>query len=172
MRRARSTLRAAALLVCALSAVLTGVGPASAAARVAPDTVVEQPFAADSGDSCRYGYTKGVLGWHLGPLVGRPTVVEVAGTVLDRPLSGSPAGSCGNDGRYATVTLTAYVGTKPVDTAAARVDNGTRDFRFQLANTTTAARIDRIVIEVCRPSLLDGRTAYCGPKQEYRAPVN
>jgi hypothetical protein len=70
--------RNAVMLVGALSVAGLLAGPAAGPASADPvwETKVEQPFEADSGDACRYGHTRGLLGWHLDP----PTRVDVEGT--------------------------------------------------------------------------------------------
>jgi hypothetical protein len=173
MRSAGSRPRVAAALAAILSAValLVVVVAASAGAQAAPDPVVEQPFGADSGDACRYGSAKGVLGWHLGSLAGSPRVVDVTGVVVDRPVPTGPVAPCADDRRSSTMTLAAYAGGVLVDTQTVPVDNGTREFEFQLANTTSTARIERVTVQVCRPPLAGLPATYCGPTQEYRAPV-
>jgi hypothetical protein len=174
MRIAWAGLRTPVVLLCAVVAAgaptVALAGPASG--QVVPSTLVEQPFAADSGDSCRYGLVEGVLGWRLDPLGGPPTVVEVTGTIRDRPVPIHPTEECGNDGRYSTATLTAYARSGVVDTETVRVNNGAREFAFRLTGTSGAVPIARVIVEVCRPPLVGTRPVYCGPRQEYRAPVS
>jgi hypothetical protein len=162
------------LAIAVLALAGAGVWTATAYASVAPgptDTVVEQPFAADSGDRCQYGSTRGLLGWHLGPLV-RPATVAVRGSVLDRPLSLPSIPECGDDGRHTVLTMTAYARGVAVDQELVRVDNGVREFGFQLANTTSLAPIERVVVQVCRHPRTPGPAVHCGVEQVYRAPVN
>jgi hypothetical protein len=148
------------------------VAPASAYAGEAPDTIVNQPFAADSGDACPRGQTKGLLGWHLRPLGGGPIAVDVTGILLDRPLSGDVSiPECADDGRFSTVTFTAFAGATVVDTESARVDNGTVRLGFRLAAEVRAIPIDQVVVQVCRVNLDPAPFEYCGPKQQYRAPI-
>ena len=174
MRIAWAGLRTPVVLLCAV--VAAGVptvalaGPASG--REVPAPLVEQPFAADSGDSCRYGLAEGVLRWHLDPLGGPPTVVEVTGTIRERPVPTDPTAECGDDGRYSTVTMTAHARSGVVDTETVRVNNGAREFAFRLTGTPGAVPIARVIVEVCRPPLVGERPVYCGPRQEYRAPVS
>jgi len=182
MKGARSKLRTTAVAAGTISvAGLLATGLASSASAqaaapgqqaVAPGTVVRQPFAADSGDACRYGVVKGQLGWHIGPVTSRPTVVDVDGTLVDRPLPTDSDAACGDDGRYSIATFTAYAGSAGVARAAVRVDNGAQPVRFTLANTTSTAGITLVVVQVCRPPLVGLRPVYCGAKQEYRAPVS
>jgi hypothetical protein len=164
--------RATATAALALAAAGAWTAPAAAtAAEPLPDTIVEQPFAADSGDRCQYGYTRGTLGWHLGPLV-RPRTVDVKASIVDRPLPAQPVTICGDDGRFTVVTMTAYARDVAVDTELVRADNGIREITFPLVNETSVAPIDRIVVQVCRHPRVSGPAVYCGARQEYRAPVN
>jgi hypothetical protein len=112
-----------------------------------------------------------VIGWHLGPLATRPTVVDVEGTLLDRPLSTVLVAPCGDDRRFSFVTLTAYARGAVVDSAVERADNGACDFGVQLVNSTNTQRIERVTLQVCRQAP-SGGGEYCGRLQEYRAPVN
>jgi hypothetical protein len=155
-----------------LAAGATGLAAAQTTTETTADSSVEQPFAADSGDPCRYGEARGVIDWHLGPLATRPTVVDVEGRLLDRPLPDSPVAPCGGDRRFSTVTLTAYARGAVVDSAVVRADNGVREFRLQLVNTANAARIERLTVQVCRLSSAGDPAESCGSKQEYRAPLN
>src|SRR6266545_1539502 len=74
LARASRTRRAAAAAVLLVGALLAGgLTAAVASAKPAPDAAVDdvivvQPFAADSGDRCPRGFTKGQLGWHAGAL--------------------------------------------------------------------------------------------------------
>ena len=140
------------------------------AAPAAHADVITQAFAADSGDTCRFGATRGTLGWtSRGPLP--VTTVAVVGTLIDRPTVNDPS-NC-NDPRYSSVTFTAYRGDVVVDTDARRVDNGTVDFRFELSSGawTVITPIDRVVVQVCRHALPDVRPFdYCGRAVEYRHP--
>ncbi|WP_204011944.1 hypothetical protein [Virgisporangium aurantiacum] len=146
--------------------------PVSAStAAAAQDTVVQQPFAADSGDACPHGRTKGLLGWHLPPLGGGPVVADVTGILVDQPVSGDVSTpECADDFRFSTVTFTAIAGARVVDTESARVDNGTVRFAFRLA-AVTATPIDLVVVQVCRVNLDPAPFTFCGPKQQYRAPI-
>jgi hypothetical protein len=166
-------LRAAVIMVgAAFAAMVTGlVTPASASAAEGPDTVVDQPFAADSGDACPLGRAKGLLGWHLRPLGGGPIAVDVTGILVDQPSGDVSIPECVDDGRFSTVTFTAYLGQTVVDTGSARVDNGTVRLGFRLAAEVRATPIDQVVVQVCRVNLDPAPFEYCGPKQRYRAPI-
>jgi hypothetical protein len=157
----------------AFAAAVTGlVMPASASAGEATNTVVDQAFAADSGDACPHGRAKGLLGWHLRPLGGGPIAVDVTGILLDQPVSGDASTpECADDGRFSVVTFTAYAGATVVDTGSGRVDNGTVRIAFQLAAEVRAIPIDQVVVQVCRVNLDPAPFEYCGPKQQYRAPI-
>jgi hypothetical protein len=158
-------------LAAAAGLVITAAAPASAAATAA-DTVVEQTFAADSGDACPHGRTKGVLGWHLPPLGGGPTVADVTGVLLDQPVSGDVSiPECGDDFRFSVVTFTALAGGRTVDTESARVDNGTVRFAFRLGADVRPVPIDTVVVVVCRVNLDPAPFTFCGAKQVYRAPI-
>jgi hypothetical protein len=137
----------------------------------AEGSAVTHPFYADSGDSCRFGVTKGTLTWiAVGPLP--VTRVVVSGSLLDRPLPDDPSTAC-RDPRYSSATFTAYRGTVVVDREQQRVDNGEITFRFELAAPLPGSvqPIDRVVIQVCRHAL-PGTTIpdYCGRAVEYRQP--
>ena len=151
-------------IVCTMLAI-------SAAPAHAEGSVVTQPFYADSGDTCRFGVTSGTLTWiSRGPLA--TTVVDVAGSLLDRPLPTDPSTAC-RDPRYSSATFTAYRGIVVVDQEQQRVDNGRITFRFQLTAAPSGAYvpIDRVVVQVCRhapPGM--GLPDYCGRAVEYRQP--
>jgi hypothetical protein len=166
MRRPSRTLRTLTLLAAAaISAAVAVASPAHA------DAIVTQPFAADSGDTCRFGVTTGTLTWIArGPLP--VTVVSVAGSLTDRPLPTDPSTAC-RDPRYSSATFTAYRGTAVVDREQVRVDNGQLTFRFDLTSTLTVITpIDRVVVQVCRhapPGMF--LPDYCGKAVEYRLPI-
>jgi hypothetical protein len=172
MGRTRSGRRVIATLLMALAAA--GVGTAAAYAdttpNTTPNTVVEQPFAADSGDTCKYGVTKGTIFWTLGPFV-RPAPVAVKGTLIDRPLSDGPS-ICPDDRRFSVVTFTAFAGTVKVDEELVRADNQAVDYGFRLINETSTAPISHLVVVVCRHFPAPRPAVYCGARQIYRAPVN
>lgn len=161
------------LVGAAFAAAVTGpVMPASASTGDVTGTVVNQPFAADSGDDCPRGRARGVLGWHLPPLGGGPTAVDVTGTLVDQPASGDVSTpECADDGRFSAVTFTAYAGATVVDTGSGHVDNGTVRIAFRLAARARAVPIDRVVVQVCRVNLDPAPFEYCGPRQQYRAPI-
>jgi hypothetical protein len=167
MSRTVSISRTLAVLGTTLAAAVLGVG---APAR-AEGSVVTQPFYADSGDTCRFGVTKGTLSWiAVGPL---PVItVNVAGSLLDRPLPTDPSTGC-RDPRYSSATFTAYNGTVVVDREQQRVDNGEITFRFPLTAPLPGPvqPINRVVVQVCRHAL-PGITIpdYCGAAVEYRQP--
>ncbi len=144
--------------------LMGGLGVASAS--TVP--VVVQPFAADSGDVCPMGFTKGTIAWQVGPAnVGR--VVDLKGIVADRPLPADPSGACGEDARFTTATFTAYARGSAVDSESQQADNGQRAFS---ASLTSAAGIDLLVVQVCRHSRLPGPPDTCGKPQVYHAPVS
>src|SRR5687768_5987261 len=82
MRPRIAMLRVAVGAALAVAATFAGAG--SALAGEPPGAVVVQPFAADSGDPCPMGLTRGSLGWHLAPL-GGVRAVDIRGVVVDRP---------------------------------------------------------------------------------------
>jgi hypothetical protein len=162
MSRRRALIGVAGAL--ATAALLAGGGAVSASE--APSDVVSEPFAATSGDECRMGTTKGVLGWHL---TGSRRV-DVRGTVADRGANTDPGLPCGDDRRYTTATFTAFSGGVEVrPRVVQRVDNGTLNFSFPI---TAPRAIDVVVVQVCRQPRVSGPPAYCGPKDVHRAPVS
>jgi hypothetical protein len=167
MSRTVSISRTLAVLgTTVVAAVLGFSAPAHA-----EGSVVTQQFYADSGDSCRFGVTRGTLSWiAVGPLA--VTTVDVAGSLLDRPLPTDPSTAC-RDPRYSSATFTAYNGTVVVDREQQRVDNGQVTFRFQLTAPMPGPvqPINRVVVQVCRHAL-PGTTIpdYCGKAVEYRQP--
>jgi hypothetical protein len=181
MNFTRTTRRVLTGLACAVSAAglaaaasaPAGAAPVKALTAGAPssaDTIARQEFAADSGDRCRYGQTRGTLGWHLPPLGGAAVAVDVAGRVLDQPVADVPT-VCSDDGRFSVATVTGFVGVKPVGTASARADNGSQGYEFRITVPDRAARIDRVVVQVCRFLPTPGGPVYCGAKQTYESPV-
>jgi hypothetical protein len=166
---ARSMGLAAVLLAGLASA---GVAAFSPAAQAAPATVVEQPFAAGSADSCRYGQARGILGWWLPPIGGGPRAVDVSGVLVDHPVSPVTTPECPNDGRFSTVLFTAFAGGAQVDAELVRTDDSARTFQLQLAGETRPVVIDTVVVQVCRQFAFAGPPVYCGPKQAFRAPVS
>jgi hypothetical protein len=119
-------------------------------------------FHADSGDTCRYGFTDGVLSARLAP-------VAVKGTLTDRPTLADPT-NCRDDGFYSVATFTAFFGDRVVDQQAVRANNGTAGVELILGQNSTIARIDRVVVQVCRNPLVTLPPSYCGRPAEYRAP--
>jgi hypothetical protein len=143
--------RLLALTAAALAVVLT---PNAARA--------DTRFHADSGDTCRYGFTDGILTTRL-------TLAAVKGTLTDRPTLADPT-NCRDDGFYSVATFTAFLADRVVDQQAVRANNGTAQFDFVLGQASTVARIDRVVVQVCRHPLVTLPPSYCGKPAEYRAP--
>jgi hypothetical protein len=146
------------------------VGMLAVPATAQADASLTQAFAADSGDSCRYGSTEGSLTWRV---VSPPThaiVVAVAGRLADRPLPADPGAACLDDRRFSVATFVLYSGSVVVDRQASRADNGVVSFQFVLGTTSTVARVDRLVIQVCRYSSIGSTVppSYCGRAVEYR----
>jgi hypothetical protein len=172
----RSIGRTAAIATLFSLAVAAGLTSLSTAALGAtepdPDPVVEQPFAAHSGDFCLYGQVKGALGWHLPPIGGPPNAVDVSGVLTDKPTAPITTPECADDRRFTVVTLSAYTGGFPIDTEVIRADNSMRRFAVQLTNETRRAPIELVVVQVCRQSFQSGTFDYCGARQVYRAPVS
>lgn len=168
------------VVAVATAVAVAVIGPAApgAAARSAPAApaappavVVPQSFAADSGDNCRYGATRGTLGWVFGAPPSYRVTVAVRGTVVDRPTPDDTR-VCPGDRRYTIATFTAYAGRLEVDSDARRVDDGSLAFEFTLGLNSNLITIDRVVVQVCRISLLPGPYDYCGTPQEYRVPIH
>jgi hypothetical protein len=152
----------AALLVAALGA-LTAANTAQA-----DGSVVLQTFYADSGDQCPMGYTKGNLGWHVGPVPNNVDVVHVNGYLVDRPLPNDPSLVC-RDLRWSVATFTAYSSGVVVDKRQVKVDNGRIDFTFDLSARLRV--IGAVVIQVCRFSGSSVTPDYCGKPVEYKRPI-
>jgi hypothetical protein len=152
-------LKSAFLTTMATVAVAIGLaapGPALAA--------TTQQFHAVSGDTCRYGQTDGTLSWWSATT---PGAVDVVGTVIDRPTPTDPS-VCTDDRRLSFALFTAYAGGLLVDTERQGVDNGRLDFRFVLGATSSTARVDKVVVQVCRESTISPtQPVYCGPAQTY-----
>ncbi|MEV8514587.1 hypothetical protein [Dactylosporangium sp. NPDC051484] len=161
MRRARfAAIPAAAAAVAALAF------PA-----VAHAAVITRPFAADSGDSCRYGSTEGTLGWQYGPASPLPAAgVAVSGKLADRPLPSDPAAVCRDDGYSSTVTFVAYAGGAEVGRQSRTADNATTSFAFILGGTSAATGISSVVVQVCRTPVVTLPPSYCGKPVTYLAP--
>jgi hypothetical protein len=162
MRRVRF----AAVVAAAATAVLAFPATANAA-------TINQPFAADSGDSCPYGSTAGTLGWQYGistsPLP--VTAVAVTGKLTDRPTPADPSAACRSDGYSSTVTVVAYAGTVEVARQSRTADNATISFAFTLSGSrTTSIGINRVVVQVCRNPVVTLPPSYCGKAVTYLAP--
>jgi len=119
-------------------------------------------FHADSGDNCRYGSTDGVLTARLADVV-------ATGTLTDRPTPTDPV-ACRDDGFFSVATFTAFAGNRLIDQQAVRANNSTVRVGLVLGSPTAVARIDRVVIQVCRHPLVTLPPSYCGRAVEYRAP--
>jgi len=155
--------RLVAALAVAL-AVLTTPGTASAA-------TITQPFAADSGDACRYGSTDGTLGWRYGTVSPLPVfAVDVKGQLTDRPLPNDLTIVCFDDGYYSTATFIAYAGSVEVARKTSAANNNRVTFEFTLSGNSTTPSINRVVIQVCRSPINTLPPSYCGKAVEYRAP--
>ncbi|MDG4797548.1 hypothetical protein [Micromonospora sp. WMMD1082] len=155
----RAFLRAATVLAAALLATTVMVSSAAASA-------ASQRFSVPSGDNCTYGYTEGVIEWRtLTPA----SAVRLTGVVVDRPSADEPI-ICRDDRRYTIATYVAYVGERPIDEAAQRVDNGVVRFDFVLGASASVLGIDRVVIQVCRTSLDRPSIGpdYCGREHTFR----
>jgi hypothetical protein len=140
-------------------------------AQAARDTIVTQPFSADSGDACRYGLSRGTLGWHLPPLGGAPAIVDIDGSVVDRPLTTGPS-ICPDDRRFTSVTFTAWSGRTVLATAVVRADNSVERVDLQLGRETYPTPMDRLVVQVCRHSPIGTPPETCGAAQVYAAPLS
>jgi hypothetical protein len=153
------------------AAVLAAVTTAAALALpgVAHAAVISQAFAADSGDSCRYGSTSGTLGWQIGPSPLPTPGVAVNGKVADRPLPVDPGAICRNDGYSSTATFVAYLGGVEVDRQSRTADNATVTFSFMLG--ATAKGVDRVDVQVCRNPVLTLPPSYCGKPVTYLRPI-
>jgi hypothetical protein len=151
------------MLVVAAGVAAAVVGTVAPAAAQPP--AVERPFAADSGDNCRYGSTEGILVWEA-PVVG------VAGTVSDRPLPADPGPFCPDDGFHTIAHFQAFIGNVLTDSESPRVDNNRLEFKFVLTPTSAPSiRIDRVVVTVCREPLIRPGIGYCGKPQTYVPPT-
>lgn len=154
-------------LVCALAAmiaVLASPGVANAA------TIV-QPFAADTGGTCRYGATSGTLGWLYGTTSPLPvTGVEVKGQLTDRPLPNDPSAACLDDGYYSVATFTAYAGNIVVARKTSTANNSRVAFDFTLGGNAPTTGINLVVVQVCRSPINTLPPTYCGPAVQYTAP--
>jgi hypothetical protein len=141
-----------------LATGLLAAPPAMAAARQAVS------FAADSGDSCRRGFTEGSLERYAGPVI-RPTVL-VEGLVSDE---GVPT-VCFPDNKHSTATFDGYDDTGLVATETVKADNEQVKLAFKLSDSTGVRTITRVVVQVCRHTNAPIGTSYCGKAQEYKIP--
>jgi hypothetical protein len=159
-------LRAAVVLTTA-ACVWVGI---SAVPAQASGPAIQVPFAADSGDACKYGVTKGVFVWTSGPLdpIARPgRIVKASGVLVDEPKQPDPK-ACPGDFRYTIGIYTAYGRTTELGREKFAVDNGELQLRFVFDATKAAEPVDVIVVQVCRISLLPGPFDYCGEPQKFR----
>ncbi len=166
----------AAGLAAALAAVALLAGGLTPRAS-AKDAVVTQPFAADSGDRCPRGFTKGTLGWHPGA-----RTVDLDGAVADQPLPGNANAACGEDHRATAAYFTAKAGGSVLDVVSVGADNGERAFPDALA-LDASSPIEAVTVQVCRISLAPPPSPLppfpppppparvCGPVQTYAAPA-
>ncbi|MEO3751347.1 hypothetical protein [Streptomyces sp. B6B3] len=132
----RTAPRAAVLAAAALAAFAV---PLTAHAEP-PGT--ETKFAADTGDDCLLGSTRGVMTWKPA-LAGEHITVDILGTVTD---GSAVCDFVQDDGRYAVASFAAYSGDRLVEEGAAEADNGAEPVSLSI----TAPVIDRIVVQVCR----------------------
>jgi len=142
--------------------VLALAAAALAVVMIPAPAQADTSFYADSGDSCRYGVTEGVL-------ASAYATVPVKGTLIDRPLPTVPT-LCRDDGFYSIATFTAYFGSRVVDQQAVRANNSIVRFSFVLGQNSTVGRIDRVTVQVCRSPINTLPPTYCGKPAEYRAP--
>ncbi|MEV0161536.1 hypothetical protein [Nonomuraea fuscirosea] len=139
-----------------LAAGLLAAPPALAAQAV--------PFSADSGDSCRRGFTEGTIERYDGPVI-RPRV-DVEGLLSDEA---TPT-ICRPDDMHSLTTFSAYRGSELVDSATQKADDEQVKFTFSLSDQGSVRTIDRVVVQVCRRSNSPIGIGYCGKAQEYRIP--
>src|SRR5262245_52322441 len=103
-----------------------------------------QPYAAVSGDNCRYGSTQGSLIWSYSSTVPiRPVTVGVRGTVSDRPLPNEPS-LCRDDSFYSLAIFTAYSFNSEAIRREVRANNQTVSASFTLAEATVG--LGRVVV--------------------------
>jgi hypothetical protein len=153
------------LAAAAASAVLLIATPG-----IANAAAITQPFKADSGDNCRYGFTDGTLTWFFGINSPLPLQrIEVAGTVSDRPLPVEPT-ICRDDGYQSTVSFVAYAGAIEIDRQSRTANNGTVRFAFVLGANAPRTGINRVVVQVCRDPIFTLPPSYCGRPVSYPAP--
>lgn len=161
MRRVASHLRMAVVLAAAFA--LAAVAAPTAASATHP--IVAIPFAADSGDNCRYGSTEGYLSWH-GYHTALPSGVDLGGKLVDRPVPDQSI-VCRDDGYYSVANFDAYSGRTIVDKRSVRANNGTVQFSFTLGANS---RVTSLVIQVCRHPLFGTGRSYCGAAKTYTSP--
>ncbi len=142
-----------------LAAGLLAAPPALAAA--AAQAV---PFSADSGDSCRRGFTEGQIERYDGPVI-RPRV-DVEGLLSDEA---TPT-ICTPDDLHSLATFSAYRGSELIDSVTQKADDAQVKFAFSLSDRGSVRTIDRVVVQVCRRSNSPIGIGYCGKAQEYRIP--
>ncbi|WP_157548088.1 hypothetical protein [Nonomuraea candida] len=150
-----------------LLAGLTMTAALAAGLLTAPPALAAQAaesFSADSGDSCRRGFTEGTLERYDGPVI-RPAIL-VEGLVSDEALPTV----CQPDGMHTRATFSGYRGAERVDTEAYKVDDEQSKFSFTLSDSTGVRTIDRVVVQVCRFSNTPIGISYCGKAQEYKIP--
>lgn len=149
----------------AVTVALTLLTMAAVAAPAHADMVPARPFAADSGDACGYGQTKGSLLWVTpGPL---PAIsVTISGVVVDRPVPQEVFG-CRDDGYYSTVRFTAYSGRTVLGSQAVRADNGQVSYDFSLGSGRPELPVTQLTVQVCRDPLVTLPPSYCGKAVTY-----
>jgi len=144
-------------------ALATAIPAMVLAVAVAPTPAfADTRFHADSGDRCTYGFTDGALTAQLADVV-------VTGALTDRPTPTEPT-LCRDDGFFSVDTFSGYAGLRLMDQQAVRADNSTVRVGLVLGSPTAVARIDRVVIQVCRHPHVTLPPSYCGKAVEYRAP--
>ncbi|MGI5186410.1 hypothetical protein ACQEVZ_60270 [Dactylosporangium sp. CA-152071] len=151
--------------------LMTAIATALAFPAVADAATINQPFAADSGDSCRYGSTAGTLGWQYGTTSPLPVAgVAVTGKLADRPTPSDPAATCRDDGYSSTAVFVAYAGSVEVARQSRTANNATVSFAFTLGGNASTIGISRVVIQVCRNPVITLPPSYCGKPVTYLAP--
>ncbi|GAB3975282.1 hypothetical protein GCM10027615_42430 [Plantactinospora veratri] len=162
--------RSAVVLAAALLTLTALAGPA----RAGTDTdLAPQGFAADSGDSCRYGLAEGTL--EFLPVTAPPGLgsVTVTGTIADRPYERDPGPICRDDGLFSFVTFYAYGNGRLIAEGTTKVDNDITKYNFQLGPREPGTGVDTLVVQVCRASTTNAPTplptpvGYCGTPQVY-----
>ncbi|GIG91663.1 hypothetical protein [Plantactinospora endophytica] len=164
----RSIRRSAVVLATALLAVGTVLSAPALAGTGGDTRLAPQPFAADSGDTCRYGATEGTLDWL--PVTAPPGLgsVDVTGTLADRPYERDPGPICVDDGLHSIVTFYAYGRGTLIAQAAEKVDNDIVKFTFRLGPRQPSTGVDTLVVQVCRASAVSSRPiGYCGVPRVY-----